>query len=97
MITLEPTETKMVGRMSEEVAKCQVVSTADINTREEACEPARYIFHFKVILSMINIYLKVFHKYKSSPNMQNKVQKDNASSCYKLSTLSMKNCWLDKK
>ena len=49
MITLEPTETKMVGRMSEEVAKCQVVSTADINTREEACEPARYIFHLKVI------------------------------------------------
>ena len=43
----------MVGRMSDEVAKCQVVSTADINTREEACEPARYIFHLKVILSMI--------------------------------------------
>ena len=53
MITLEPTETKMVGRMSEEVAKCQVVSTADINTREEACEPASYIFHLKDILSMI--------------------------------------------
>ena len=44
MITLEPTETKMVGRMSEEVAKCQVVSTADINTREEALLPATKSF-----------------------------------------------------
>ena len=44
----------MVGKVeAEEVARCQVVSTADINTREEACEPARYIFHLKVILSMI--------------------------------------------
>ena len=37
MVTLEPTETNMVGRVeAEEVARCQVVSTADINTREEA-------------------------------------------------------------
>ena len=40
MITLEPTETRMVGKAeAEEVARCQVVSTADINTREEACPP----------------------------------------------------------
>ena len=45
MITLEPRETKMVGRAeAEEVARCQVVSTADINTREEACSPATELF-----------------------------------------------------
>ena len=65
MITLEPTETKMVGRMSEEVARCQVVSTADINTKEEACEPARYNFHLKVILSMIIAII-----YLSQVNLQ---------------------------
>ena len=68
MITLEPTETKMVGRMSEEVAKCQVVSTADINTREEACEPARYIFHLKVILSMI---IAIIYFSQGIPQIQN--------------------------
>ena len=45
MITLEPTETRMVGKAeAEEVARCQVVSTADINTREEACPPATKLF-----------------------------------------------------
>ena len=45
MITLEPTETRMVGKAeAEEVARCQVVSTADINTREEASPPATKLF-----------------------------------------------------
>ena len=44
-ITFDPTETKMVGKVEEEeVARCQVVSTADINTREEALLPATKSF-----------------------------------------------------
>ena len=43
--TFDPTETKMVGKVEEEeVARCQVVSTADINTREEALLPATKSF-----------------------------------------------------
>ena len=44
IITFDPTETKMVGKVEEEVARCQVVSTADINTREEALLPATKSF-----------------------------------------------------
>ena len=45
ILTFDPTETKMVGKVEEEeVARCQVVSTADINTREEALLPATKSF-----------------------------------------------------
>ena len=69
ILTFDPTETKMVGKVEEEeVARCQVVSTADINTREEACEPARYIFHLKVILSMI---IAIMYFSQGIPQIQN--------------------------
>ena len=59
IITFDPTETKMVGKVEEEVARCQVVSTADINTREEALLPATK--SFSMISNQVeHFYLKGF-------------------------------------
>ena len=56
MITLEPRETKMVGKAeAEEVARCQVVSTADINTKEEAWAPGKEIILFVIFYLVVII------------------------------------------